>query len=288
MWQNSMALTSQPFNVGCTAIDIAVAPRRCLADTIPPLWTERRCIVWTSLSSKLPMPRLNSFSPLWEFIAASWRFTTLSSGWGIGIKKTLRASEQERPDIRQRREAWIAQQDGLDIRRLVFVDESGAKTNMTRLRGRALHGVRVIDRAPHGHWCTTTMIGSIRLDGNSACMAVDGATDRDVFREYIRCVLAPTLCPGDIVVLDNLGAHKDAESLRLIEAAHAELRFLPPYSPDMNPIEKMWSKVKEFLRDAKARTKEDLYDAIGLALNTVNSQDAEGWFRSCGYAAFQH
>jgi transposase len=234
------------------------------------------------------MPRSNSFSPLWESIAASWRFTTPSSGWGIGIKKTLRASEQERPDIRQRREAWIAQQDGLDIRRLVFVDESGAKTNMTRLRGRALNGARVMDRAPHGHWCTTTMIGSMRLDGKSACMAVDGATDRDVFREYIRCVLAPTLCPGDIVVLDNLGAHKDAESLRLIEAAHAELRFLPPYSPDMNPIEKMWSKVKEFLRDAKARTKEDLYDAIGLALNTVNSQDAEGWFRSCGYAAFQH
>jgi len=283
-----MALTSRPFSVGCIAIDTVAAPLHCLAGTILPRWTARKCGVWTSSSNKLPMPRSGSFSPLWESIAALWRFTTPSSGWGIGIKKTLRASEQERPDIRQRREAWITQQDGLDVRRLVFVDESGAKTNMMRLRGRALHGARVIDGAPHGHWCTTTMIGSMRLDGNSACMAVDGATDRDVFREYIRCVLAPMLRPGDIVVLDNLGAHKDAESLRLIEAAHAELRFLPPYSPDMNPIEKMWSKVKEFLRDAKARTKEELYNAIGLALKTVTPQDAEGWFRSCGYTACQH
>jgi len=159
---------------------------------------------------------------------------------------------------------------------------------MTRLRGRALYGARVIDAAPHGHWCTTTLIGSIRLDGKNACMAVDGSTDRDVFREYVRCVLAPTLCPGDIVVLDNLGAHNDPEVLRLIEAAQAELRFLPPYSPDMNPIEKMWSKVKAFLRDAKARTQEDLYAAIGLALKAITPPDAEGWFRSCGYAASQH
>lgn len=132
------------------------------------------------------------------------------------------------------------------------------------------------------------MIGSIRLDGKSACMAIDGATDRDVFREYVRHVLAPTLCPGDIVVLDNLGAHADTEALRLIEAAQAELRFLPPYSPDLNPIEKMWSKVKAFLRDAKARTEEELYDGIRMALETVTPQDAEGWFRSCGYAACKH
>jgi transposase len=169
----------------------------------------------------------------------------------------------------------------------VFVDETGAKTNMTRLRGRALEGARVLDRAPHGHWNTTTLIGSIRLGGESACLAIDGATDREVFREYIRCVLAPTLGPGDLVVLDNLGAHQDAESLRLIEATQAKLCFLPPYSPDLNPIEKMWSKVKEFLRDAKARTKEELYEAIGSALKTIKPQDAEGWVRSCGYTACQ-
>jgi len=159
---------------------------------------------------------------------------------------------------------------------------------MTRLRGRALHGRRVLDSAPHGHWHTTTMIGSIRLDGTSVCMAVEGATDTEVFREYVRRVLAPALRPGDIVVLDNLAAHKDAQAEALIEAAHAELRFLPPYSPDLNPIEKMWSKVKAFLRAAKARTQEELYAAIGAALRTVTPQDAEGWFRSCGYAAAQH
>lgn len=118
-------------------------------------------------------------------------------------------------------------------------------------------------------------------------MAVDGATDKNTFREYIRCVLVPTLRAGDIVVLDNLSAHKDQESQKLVEQAGAELRFLPPYSPDLNPIEKMWSKIKAFLRAAKARTEEDLYQTIGLALETVTAQDAEGWFRSCGYTATQ-
>ena len=158
---------------------------------------------------------------------------------------------------------------------------------MTRLRGRARHGMRVVDRTPHGHWCTTTMIGAMRFDGSNACMAVDGATDTDVFREYVRCVLAPALRPGDIVVLDNLAAHKDNEAQALIEAVRAELRFLPPYSPDLNPIEKMWSKVKAFLRGAKARTQEELYEEIGLALKTVTPQNAEGWFHSCGYTTPQ-
>ena len=175
----------------------------------------------------------------------------------------------------------------LCLPRLVFLDESGAKTNMTRLRGRARKGARVMGRVPQGHWCTTTLIGSIRLDGVSACMAVVGATDQEVFREYVRQVLVPTLRPRDIVVLDNLAPHKDTEALKLIEKAQAEVRFLPPYSPDLNPIEKMWSKVKEFLRSAKARTQEDLYVAIGAALQTVTRQDAEGWFRSCGYTAVQ-
>ncbi len=210
-----------------------------------------------------------------------------SSVWGIAIKKTLLASEQGRADVKQRREQWSAHQGALDPTRLVFVDESGAKTNMTRLRGRALGGQRLVDTAPHGHWCTTTIIGAVRLDATTACMAVDGATDKDVFREYVRCVLAPTLRVGDIVVLDNLSAHKDDQTQALIEQAGAELRFLPPYSPDLNPIEKMWSKVKTFLRTAKARTEEELHQAIGQALATVTSQDAQGWFRSCGYAATQ-
>lgn len=170
-----------------------------------------------------------------------------------------------------------------DARRFIFIDESAAKTNMTRLRGRGRRGQRVRDHAPHGHWNTTTMIASIRLDGTISCMAVDGATTRDVFREYVRQVLCPTLRPGDIVVADNLSAHKDRESEALIEARGARLDFLPPYSPDFNPIENMWSKVKTQLRSAQARTQEKLFTAIGQALQTVTSKDAAGYFFSCGY-----
>jgi transposase len=158
---------------------------------------------------------------------------------------------------------------------------------MTRLHGRALDGARVFDSVPHGHWCTTTIISSIRLDGACACLAIDGPTDREVFREYVRLVLAPSLRPGDIVVLDNLAAHGDSETRRLIESAQAQLEFLPPYSPDLNPIEKMWSKIKTFLRAAKARTQEELYTSIGAALKTVTSHDASNWFLSCGYTASQ-
>lgn len=129
------------------------------------------------------------------------------------------------------------------------------------------------------------MISSIRLDGSTACMAIDDATSAEVFREYVRQILAPTLRTGDIVVLDNLSAHKDKEALALIASAGAEVWFLPPYSPDLNPIEKMWSKVKEFLRAAKARTFDALLPAIADALEAITSQDAQGWFESCGYAA---
>jgi transposase len=190
--------------------------------------------------------------------------------------------------VREQRRQWQADQPTLDLSKLVFFDESGAKTNMTRLRGRAKGGERVIDDAPHGHWCTTTMLSSVRLDGSTACMAIDGATTGEVFREYVRHVLLPTLQQGDIVVMDNLSAHKDAEAINLINGVGAELRFLPPYSPDFNPIEKMWSKVKEFLRDAKARTQEALFKALADALKTVTPQDAIGWFTSCGYVPSHH
>ena len=198
-------------------------------------------------------------------------------------KKSLRASEPDRPDVKQAREQWKAMQGDLDGSKLVFLDESGAKTNMTRLRGRAKGRQRCVDDAPHGHGCTTTMISSVRLDGSMACMAIDGATDKDVFREYVRQVLAPTLRPGDVVVLDNLGAHKDQAAMELIESAGAKVRFLPPYSPAFNPIEKMWSKVIEFLRHAKARTLDALLNAIAAALKTITAKDIEGWFDSCGY-----
>ena len=127
------------------------------------------------------------------------------------------------------------------------------------------------------------MIASIRLDGSTACMAIEGATDTEVFRAYIRNVLCPTLRAGDIVVMDNLLPHKNALTLALIEQAGASALFLPAYSPDLNPIEKMWSKVKQSLRSAEARTRQTLIKAIASALRSVTPQDARGWFASCGY-----
>jgi transposase len=155
---------------------------------------------------------------------------------------------------------------------------------MTRLRGRALRGKRVHASAPAGHWNTTTILGALRLDGTTACMAIEGATDTEVFREYIRQVLCPTLRPADIVVMDNLTPHKNKETLDLIEQAGAQVLFLPAYSPDLNPIEKMWSKIKQLLRSAEARTHPDLLQALTSALQKVTPQDAAGWFASCGYS----
>jgi transposase len=171
----------------------------------------------------------------------------------------------------------------LDPARLVFLDETGAKTNLTRLWGRAPCGERVQATAPHGHWNSTTLIGALRLDGTTACMAIEGATDLPVFAAYVRQVLVPFLRPGDWVVMDNLATHKSAAILALLRAAGAQPLFLPAYSPDFNPIEKMWSKVKQILRRLEARTRPALVAAIGQALAAVTPRDALNWFASCGY-----
>ena len=155
---------------------------------------------------------------------------------------------------------------------------------MTRQRGRAKEGQRLFAKAPHGHWGTTTMISSVRLDGTTAAMEIAGAADSEVFREYVRRILAPTLSPGDMVVMDNLRTHYDAAAIAMIEAIGASVKFLPPYSPDYNPIEKMWSKIKTYLRKAKARTPESLCSAIGDAMATVSFQDIVNWFAACGYS----
>lgn len=155
---------------------------------------------------------------------------------------------------------------------------------MTRLRGRALRGERVHDHAPAGHGCTTTMISSIRIDGSTACMTVQGPTDTPVFETFVESTLVPTLRPGDVVVMDNLPPHKAPQVIQRIEQVGARVLFLPAYSPDLNPIEKMWSKVKECLRAAKARTEEDLWAAIACALASVTPEDALHWFASCGYS----
>lgn len=167
---------------------------------------------------------------------------------------------------------------------MIFLDESGAKTNLTRLCGRAPKGQRVHAKTPQGHWNTTTMLGALRLDGSTACMTIEGAADTEVFQAYVRHVLCPTLRPGDVVIMDNLSPHKSEPTLSLITDAGAHILFLPAYSPDLNPIEKMWSKVKNFLRSAEARTETALIEAIAAALMTITPQDAINWFACCGYS----
>ena len=167
---------------------------------------------------------------------------------------------------------------------MIFLDESGAKTNLTRLCGRAPKGQRVHAKTPHGHWNTTTMIGSIRLDGSIACMTIEGAADTEAFEAYVRCVLCPTLRPGDVVIMDNLSPHKSEPTLSRITQLGAQILYLPAYSPDLNPIEKMWSKVKHCLRTTEARTEEALIQAIASALACVTPQDARNWSACCGYS----
>jgi len=156
---------------------------------------------------------------------------------------------------------------------------------MDRTHGRAPSGVRVDGPVPHGHWKVVTLTAAVRLGGvpEAACLAFDGATDAMAFETYAEGALAPALRPGDIVVMDNLGSHKRPPPIRAIEAAGACVRFLPPYSPDLNPIEKLFSKLKAFLRKAKARTVGALYDALGDGLRRVTASDIAGWFKSCGY-----
>ena len=160
---------------------------------------------------------------------------------------------------------------------------------MDRTHGRSASGRRVDGPAPHGHWLVTTLTAAVRLGGvpEPACLASLGATDAMAFETYAERCLAPSLRPGDIVVMDNLGSHKRPPPIAAIEAAGAAVRFLPPYSPDLNPIEKMFSKLKSHLRTAKARTVEALHQAIGEGLRAVTEADIIGWYNSCGYRQTQ-
>ena len=189
--------------------------------------------------------------------------------------------------MKAERAAWREEFAAVDPARLVFVDESGASTAMDRTHGRAPSGVRVDGPVPHGHWKMTTLTAAVRLDGVGACLAFDGATDSACFEAYVGGCLAPTLRPGDIVVMDNLACHKTAEVGRLIAAAGAEVRFLPAYSPDLNPIERLFSKLKAWLRSAAARTVDGLIEAMGDALRAVRPGDILGWFGHSGYGAPQ-
>lgn len=167
----------------------------------------------------------------------------------------------------------------------MFLDEVGAHTALTRLYGRAARGERLVGRVPQGSWEMTTLISAIRRDGVVGSLEFPGATDEMAFRTYLRRVLVPALRPGDIVVLDNLAAHRVPAVARLLRRAGVGVWYLPPYSPDFNPIEKIWAKVKALLRKAAARTREALWEAIAQALAAVTAEDCRGCFASCGYHA---
>jgi transposase len=168
---------------------------------------------------------------------------------------------------------------------LVFIDETGANTKMARLYGRAPQGQRLRSAIPHGHWKTTTFIGGLRLTGMTAPMVLDGPMTGGWFHAYVEQVLAPTLKPGDIVILDNLPAHRNLEARRAIEAKGAQLTFLPPYSPDFNPIENAFAKFKAFLRKEAARTVDDLWAAIAKAVDIFTPTECANMFAAAGYDA---
>lgn len=198
-------------------------------------------------------------------------------------KKTAHVAEQDRPDILKSRRDWFAAQLDLDPDRLVFIDETWASTNMARRYGRCRRGQRLRALVPHGHWKTTTFIAGLRRSGMVAPMVLDGPINRIAFEAYVDRVLVPELSPGDIVVMDNLGSHKGPRVRSLIEAVGADLLFLPHYSPDFNPIENAFSKLKAHLRKAAERTLEGLWGAIGRISDLFTPQECQNFFEAAGY-----
>ena len=194
-------------------------------------------------------------------------------------KKIPRAQEQDRPEVQEQRREFSAKLAGLDPRRLVFVDESGVNTAMTRTYGRAPVGQRVYTNTP-GRWESITLTCGLRLSGITAPLAFPGATNTDLFETYVEDVLVPELKPGDVVIWDNLKPHQSEEAIRAVEAAGARVEPLPPWSPDLTPIEEMVSKVKGAMRSATARTTKAVYVAFASALHGVTLEDIAGWFRS--------
>ena len=291
------------------AISAAVAPGRHAALLLDQAgWHLSAKLIVPDNITIVPLPakcpELNPQENVWQFIRDNWLsnrvFTSYdnlvdhccdawnklvdpfgaSTVWrcldrhGMTFKKTAHAAEQERPDVAARRRAWFAAQPDLDPQHLVFIDETGASTKMARLRGRALKGERCRAAVPHGHWKTTTFTGALRLHGMTAPMVLDGPMNRVAFQAYIEQVLVPTLCRGDTVIMDNFPAHNGANVRQAIEAAGATLRYLPPYSPDFNPIENAFSKLKAVLRKAAARTIDDLWNVIRDALRPSHHRTA--------------
>jgi transposase len=195
------------------------------------------------------------------------------------------AAERERPDVARRRARWQRHQGSIDPKRLVFVDETWAKTNMAPLRGWAPKGARLPVTAPFRSAKTLTFVAALRCDRIEAPCVLDGPVNGESFRAWVERFLVPTLAPGDVVVLDNLGSHKGRAVRAAVRAAGAHLLFLPPYSPDLNPIEQVFSKLKHLLRTAGARTAEAVTAAIGILLDAFNPQECANYLTNAGYAS---
>ena len=185
----------------------------------------------------------------------------------------------------RRRAQWRRYQGRVDPHRLVFIDETWAKTNMTRTHGRSLRGIRLVDRVPHGHWHTLTFLAALRCDRLTAPCVFDGPINGVSFRAYVEQILVPTLRPGDIVVMDNLGSHKSQAVRETIRKAGAKLFFLPPYSPDLNPIEQVFAKLKTLLRKAAERSIDATWRRIGALLQHFAPDECANYFRNAGYAS---
>lgn len=198
-------------------------------------------------------------------------------------KKTPVARERERPDVQAKREAFADIQGTLDPRKLRFLDESGFRLGSPPHYGWSPRGVKSPGKSTQGSWKTMTMIGALNINGFSGFMTVDAATDTDVFRAFVRHELAHHLEPGDLVVMDNLSAHKDAEIQRIIREAGADVLYLPPYSPEYNPIEKAWAKLKEILRRLDTLTRETFDAAVAKAMDAISTDDIRAWINHAGY-----
>lgn len=203
--------------------------------------------------------------------------------WGLTLKKTQRAAEQNRPDVKASRDEWIARQPSMDGTHLVFLDETFANTSMARRYGRSPRGQRCVAYAPHGHWKTTTFLAALRSDGIIAPLVIDGPMDGAMFLAWVEQFLVPNLRPGDIVIADNLSSHKVAGVRTTIETAGAQYLNLPAYSPDLNPIENFFSKLKARLRGMAARTIEQLWEAIAEILNSTEPDECRNYILGCKY-----
>jgi len=278
------------FSVSRSWVHRLVQRRRETGSIAPRKPTKFRTRVLAGQEARLAaLIRLRPDATLAELRDAVPTTAALSTLWleidrlGLTVKKTVRADEQRRPDVAAARRRWQATLPLHDARQYVFVDESGVATDLIRRYARSLRGTRIGDYTPCGHWQVHTVVAALRPTELTATAVFDGPIDAITFRAYVEQVLVPTLRPGDVVVLDNLAAHKQPEVRGAIERVGALLRFLPPYSPDFNPIEQAFAKLKAFLRATRPRTFGQICDLIAAALGLFLPEECANYVKHCGY-----